>query len=249
MNRFKVFLAAIVAVVAMPLAACSEEPAASSDAQKQQMEQVIRDYLINNPEVIIEALDAYQAKMEARARAGVQDTLSAMADELTRSPNDPVLGNPDGDVTMVEFFDYRCGFCKRVFADANTLVEKDGNIRFVLKEFPILGADSVFASQAAQAVWLFQPDKYQAFHGAMMTNRGDLGQDKVFALAAQSGVDVEALKGQIDDPKVMAALEATARQAEALNISGTPAFIIGDAIQPGAIPLDVMEQLVEAARN
>jgi protein-disulfide isomerase len=168
---------------------------------------------------------------------------------LRNNPNDPVIGNPNGDVTMVEFFDYRCGYCKRVFDDVQTLVKEDGNIRVVMKEFPILGPDSVHASRAAQAVWLHQKDKYYPFHYAMMTNKGDLSEDKIMDLAKGAGVNVADLKEQMKDPLVDETLKATLHQASALDISGTPAFVFGSSIQPGAMPLDTMKEMVAAMRK
>lgn len=249
MSPFKTFAVAALAIITVPLAACSEEAKPLSPAAKQQMEQVVREYLISNPEVIIEALDAYQARAREAAEAEKVDAMGAMQSALKNNPNDPMLGNPDGDVTVVEFFDYRCGYCKRVFGDMRTLLNEDGNVRLVLKEFPILGPDSVYASRAAQAVWLNQKDKYIPFHTAMMTSRGDLSADKVLELAKGVGIDTAQLASQMDDPLVDATLKATAQQAAALDISGTPAFIFGSQIQPGALPLDRMKELVDAVRK
>lgn len=249
MNRFNTLIAASLAIVAVPLTACSQEADTLSPGQTKQMEKVIRDYLVNNPEVIIEALDAYQTKMEADRQAGVQDTLQAMKAELTQSPNDPVLGNPDGDVTMVEFFDYRCGFCKRAFDTVQTLLKEDGNIRYVLKEFPILGPDSVFASQVAMAVWLHQKDKYQDLHVALMSARGGLNKEKVLGLAEEVGVDIKALQDQLDDPRIGETFEATRAQARALDITGTPGFVIGEHIAPGAVPLEALKEMVALTRK
>ena len=249
MSPLKTLVAATIAILAMPLAACSEETQPLTPAAKQQMEQVVRDYLVNNPEVIIEAINVYQQRARDAAQAQQKDAMGAMNKELTNNPNDPVMGNPDGDVTVVEFFDYRCGFCKRAFTDVQTLLKEDGNIRYVLKEFPILGPESVYASRAAQAVWLHQKDKYVAFHTAMMTNRGGLGADKVMELAKAAGVDTAQLATQMDDPMVDETLKATATQAAALDITGTPAFIFGSEIQPGAIPLSAMKELVGAMRK
>lgn len=239
-------IATALAIFTLPLAACSEEV---QPAQKEQIEKVVRDYLIENPEVVIEAIKAFQRNEEAAADARRQDAMKVLAEDLNNNPNDPVIGNPDGDVTVVEFFDYRCSFCKKVFPDIQKLLKDDGNIRYVLKEWPILGKDSVFASRAAMAVWLHQKDKYQPFHVAMMTSRGALSGEKVLDLAQSVGVDLAALKDQMDDPLVARTLEGTSRQAQLLNITGTPAFVIGGEVQGGAIPLSMMKELVAAARQ
>lgn len=248
MSPLKTLTAAAVVLAVAPLAACSQEAQAPAAADKQQIEQIVRDYLMNNPEVILQAIDAMQKRNEQASMERQRQAVDAIAADLKDNPADPVIGNPDGDVTVVEFFDYRCGFCKRVFPDVQALLKEDGNVRYVLKEFPILGPDSVYASRAAQAVWLHQPDKYAAFHIAMMENRGDLGQDKVMELAGGAGVDVVKLPEQMQDPQVQQTLDANMKQAQVLGISGTPAFIFGANIQPGAIPLTAMRDLVAAMR-
>lgn len=249
MSPFKILAVAALSMVTMPLVACSEDAPPLSPAAKQQMEQVIRDYLITNPEVVIEALTAFQQQENEAAAARQRDAMGALENDLKNNPNDPVLGNPDGDVTVVEFFDYRCGFCKRAHADVKTIMNNDGKVRFVLKEFPILGADSERAARASQAVWLHQQDKYAAFHTAMMGNKGDLGADKVLELAQTAGVDTTALMEQMKDPKIDETFSATAAQAGALNITGTPAFVFGNNVQPGAIGLEMMQELIAAMRK
>ena len=242
-------LKTLIAVLAVSLPFAASAADQFSADQKGEIEKVVREYLLKNPEVIFEAVNELQRREEAAAEVQQRKALSAMGPELTASPNDPLMGNPNGDVTVVEFFDYRCGFCKRVFDDVQTLVKEDGNIRVVLKEFPILGDDSVYASRAAMAVWLHQKDKYQAFHVAMLTNRGALGNDKVIDLAQQADVDIAALKEQMKDAEIDKTFAATRAQAEALGITGTPAFVVGKNIAPGAIPLIAMKQLVNAARG
>lgn len=248
MPPLKTYLAAALVIAGVPLSACSEEAQPLSPAQKQQMEQVVRDYLINNPEVIMEAINALQAREQAATEARQQDAMKVVENDLKNNPNDPSIGNPDGDVTMVEFFDYRCGFCKRVFGDVQTLLKEDGKIRLVLKEFPILGPESEYASRAAQAVWLHQKDKYPPFHTAMMENKGALGEEKVMELAQAAGVDTTALKDQMTDPRIAQTFEATAKQAQLLGISGTPAFVFGTQVQPGAMPLEMMKEMVGVVR-
>ena len=210
---------------------------------------MVREYLLKNPEVIVEAIRELQRRDKVASAEQQFSVLKSMTAQLNENPNDPVIGNPDGDVTMVEFFDYRCGFCKRVFPDIMTLLKEDTNIRYVLKEFPILGDDSNYAHRAAMAVWLHQKDKYQPFHIAMMASKGSLTNDKVLDFAKSSGVDMDALPGQMKDPEIDKTFAATKAQALALNITGTPAFIVGENIAPGAIPLSAMKQLVAAARD
>jgi len=248
MTTIKSLFAAAL-VFTLPLAAHAKAPAPLDAAQKQQMENLVHEYLVSNPEVVIEAIKEFQRREQAANQAKQKEAMATLSDDLKNNPNDPVIGNPDGDITVVEFFDYRCGYCKRVFPDVQALIKGDGNIRVVLKEFPILGPESVYASRAAQAVWLHQRDKYQAFHTAMMLNKGGLGEDIVQTLAAHSGVDTKALVKQMDDPKVAATLEATARQAQAMNISGTPAFIFGNTLAPGAVSLANMIDMVATARK
>jgi len=251
MSTFKSFVAATTLVMTIPLAACSEDaPAKAVQAlPTEQVEKIVHDYLLKNPQVVIEAINEYQRIRQEAANAKKKDAMATMSSSLKNNPNDPVIGNPDGDLTVVEFFDYRCGYCKKVFPDVQTLLKTDGNIRYVLKEFPILGEESVYASRAAQAVWLHQTDKYLAFHSAMMLNKGGLGAQKVMDLAAGVGIDTTALKTQMDDPKIKQAFDASAEQAQALGISGTPAFIFGNDIAPGAVPLATMIDMVVAARK
>lgn len=248
MSPFKSLFAAVL-VMTVPLAACSKEPAPLDAQQKKQMEQVVHEYLVNNPEVVIEAIKEFQRREQAATQAKQKNAMASFSDDLKNNVNDPVIGNPNGDVTVVEFFDYRCGYCKKAFKDVQKLLQADGNIRFVLKEFPILGPESVYASRAAQAVWLHQKDKYKAFHAAMMHNKGGLGEETVHKLAAHAGVDTKALVEDMNDPLVDATLEATARQAQTMDISGTPAFLFGNTLTPGAVPLETMIDLVAKARK
>jgi len=244
MSLLKSFLAAAVLLVTIPMAAQSAE----LELPTEQVEKIVREYLLKNPKVVIEAINEYQRIRQVAADAKKAEALGTMSNSLKNNPNDPVMGNLNGTLTVVEFFDYRCGYCKKVFDDVQKLIKSDGNIRYVLKEFPILGPDSLYASQAAQAVWLHQSDKYKAFHVAMMTNRGSLDKGKVIQLAKGVGIDTEALVTQMDDPLVDETLAASAQQAEALGITGTPAFIFGNDIAPGAISLDAMIEMVVAAR-
>ncbi len=161
-----------------------------------------------------------------------------------------MAGNAEGDITIVEFFDYRCGYCKRVFPAIQELIETDGNIRYVFKEFPILGPDSMVAARAAQAVWFIDPDRYLDFHAALMGARGGLSEDRVLDIAAKAGLDRDAVKKGMDDPRVAEALADNLGLGRVLGVNGTPAFVIGGELVPGAIDLDAMkERVAEARRN
>ncbi|MCW8916884.1 MAG: DsbA family protein [Magnetovibrio sp.] len=247
MNSAKSLIIASILLLSTPFAVSAEE--AVGDGEKAKIEQVVRDYILNNPEIIAEAIVELQRREKVAEAQNQKAALSAISAELTSNPNDPVMGNPNGDVTVVEFFDYRCGFCKRVFDDVQMLMKEDPNVRYVLKEFPILGAESIYASRVAMAVWLHQKDKYGALHIALMNSKGALDQDKVLSLAKEAGVDTGALTAQMEDPTIDATFAATRAQAGALGLSGTPAFIVGENIAPGAIPLAGLKQLVAAARN
>lgn len=244
-HRFIATLFFVLGIAATPFPASAAEMTA---AEKEQFESVIRDYLLSNPEVLIESLNAFRARQESEAEAKAQQALHVMSQSLIDDPMVPKAGNESGNITLVEFFDYRCGFCKRTFPDVQELIETDGNIRYVLKEFPILGPESVTASRYALATWLVQPEQYPAFRNAMMANRGNLPAEKVRMIGAHVGVDIVAIEAALNDPKIETAIQSTYEQAQSLNINGTPAFIVGDRIVPGAVDLETLRQIVAEER-
>lgn len=211
------------------------------------LESRVRAYLLANPEVIFEAARAYQQRQANVTAARRRQALARQGKALRVSSVLPVAGNPRGDVTIVEFFDYRCGFCKRSFGPLQALLAADGNIRFVFKELPLLGPESDFAARAAIAS--ARQGKYVAFHGAMMRHRGRFDPDTVFAIAGNLGLDVDRLRADMAEPRVGTLISEIRRQAEMLGVSGTPAFVIGDAVVPGYVGLHEMQRLVAAARE
>ena len=243
---------ALVAVLAVTAATFSL-PSAGADAldagQKEAVEEVVREYLLKHPEIVIEAIRAFQAKEEQAKKDRARANLVSLRDELVNDPSSPVGGNPDGDVTIVEFFDYRCGFCKQVFPIVMALMKEDRNIRYVFKEFPILGPESVVASHAALAAWRLDRDKYLAFHVALMGSRGSLPESKVMTLAAKSGYDVEGLRAGMADPEIEEIVKRNLQLADSLDINGTPTFVIGNRLIPGAITADVLTDLVADTRE
>jgi len=210
-------------------------------------EQIVREYLMAHPEVLVESLSTYQEKLEAQQAEAQRQALATRQNEMFKNPASPVAGNPQGDVTLVEFFDYQCGYCKAVHADVWRLLESDGKVRLVLKEFPILGPASLTASRAALAAR--KQDKYDALHSALMENRGQLDDDQIMRIAGSVGLDMERLKKDMQAPDIQDALQRNLQLAADLNIRGTPAFVIGDQIVAGAVGLERLKEMVAAGRE
>jgi len=238
-----------LALLAAALAAPAQAEDSLTPAQQDQVRQIVRDYLMEHPEVLMESLRAYQARMEEEQRNQQQAALGTLRDEIERDGVSPVAGAPDGDVTVVEFMDYRCGYCKKVFPALRELIESDGNIRYVVKELPILGPDSVLASRAALAVWRTEPEKYMGFHTALMEARGGLTENKLMVIAADLGIEPDGLRTAMQAPEVEAIIQRNHELASKLGIGGTPAFIIGEHFIPGAVSAENLKALVAAARE
>jgi protein-disulfide isomerase len=234
--------AIVVSVLAISVVLDRAAAQEVTDAERKRIEAVVRDYLAKNPNVVVDALRAYEENRQA-------DALAANRAALESDPGTPFAGNPKGDVTIVEFFDYRCGYCKKVTPVVREVLKKDGNVRFVFKEFPILGPDSRKAAEAAQAAWKIEPDKYLAFHVAMMENRGSLDEARILEIAKSVGLDPAKLKTAMADPSVKAKLNDNLELAQKLQIGGTPAFVVDDQIMPGAVDLETLVAAVEAARK
>ncbi|WP_247872497.1 DsbA family protein [Azospirillum sp. TSO35-2] len=240
-------LALPVAALALSAVTPARAQSASFDSsQKSAIEKIVRDYLMEHPEVILQAVDAMQERQKTAEAERARQALTENRQDLTRNPADPVAGNPQGDVTVVEFFDYQCGYCKAVQADTQKLIKDDPKLRFVLKEFPILGPASVVASKAALAARA--QGKYMELHTALMAQRGQLDEAVIMRLAKSVGLDTDRLKKDMESPDVLKVIASNQALAEKLNIHGTPGFVFGDELVPGAIKLDDMKRLVEAAR-
>lgn len=236
-------LGALVGVAsALPAAAAEFTP-----RQRQEIEAIVRDYLVKNPDLMLDLLQAAQDKIKSDSRDKAAAALVAHRRELFDDPDSPVAGNPKGDVSLVEFFDYRCPYCKQVVPALEALLAEDKQLRFVFKEFPVLGPDSVTAAKAALAAR--RQGKYDAMHRALMATKGQLNEAAVFKVAGAAGLDVDRLKRDMSAPEIGRMLKVNHKLAEALEIRGTPAFVVGDEIVPGAISLDALKQLVEVARH
>lgn len=220
-----------------------------SDFQRGEVETLIRNYLRENPEVLVEAIQALRDKQEAASQVQSQAAVMDFKMLLSQGLNAPSMGPANASVTVIEFFDYRCGYCKKVLQDTVELMNSGEDIRFVFMEFPILGEDSVAAASAALAVWLNWPELYIDVHKVLMGSRGNLTQDKITELVTSIGIDPKALRDAMNSPKVSEIINNNYALAQSMNINGTPAFIIGDELVPGAIDMATMRQLIDAARD
>ena len=223
----------------------AEEPA-FTEAQKSALDALIRDYIMRHPEVVMESLGAMQERERLAKERQQMARVAQLTDAIERDPGDPVLGNPDGDVTVVEFFDYQCGFCKRMLEPMMNLAREDRGVRIVMKELPILGPESVLAARASLAAG--RQGKYEAFHLALMQIRGRLSEPAILQTALELGLNAEQLRADMDDPAAMAQIQRNRELAEALSIRGTPAFVIGGTLVPGAISAERLRTLVAEAR-
>jgi protein-disulfide isomerase len=220
-----------------------------SPAQRQMLDQVIHDYLLSHPEVVIEALKAADAKAKAQQENEARAEIVKHRDELLHDPASPVAGNPDGDVTIVEFFDYRCPYCKQMEPALEALLKEDGKVRVVYKEFPILGPESQIASQVSLAAMKQSAQKYNRLHTALMNAKGQLTQESILKHAEAAGLDIARIKTDMASPEIDALIRRNMDLADALSIRGTPAIIIGDGMSPGAIDLGTLRKMVADARK
>ena len=239
---------ALAALALFPLLWAAPAAAQTFDTkQKREIEQIIHDYLVENPEVLVKAFDELERRLEEAKLAETQAAVEKNRKAIYEDPDDYVAGNPKGDVTIVEFFDYQCGYCKRSFEPLMDFVEADGNIRLILKEFPILGPTSLEAAKAAIAAK--RQGRYMEMHRALYEHKGGLDSDAIAKIAEELGLDVAKLKKDMADPAIQDQVSRTYRLAEQLNVDGTPAFIVGGVMYPGAADEERLDQMVKEARG
>jgi protein-disulfide isomerase len=219
------------------------------DEQKAVFGAFIREYLVQNPDVLIEAQQALEARQQADQQAQASRAIAQVGDDLFSNPLDGVVGNPEGDVTIVEFFDYNCGFCKRAHADMEAILAADDNVRFVLKEFPILGPDSLAAHRVSMALRKAAPDQYEAFHTALMSSADRATEASALQVAAELGVDGAALSAAMADPQIDEQIGQSYQLANTLGITGTPSYVVGDEAVFGAMGAEVLFEKVENMRR
>ncbi len=242
-------LALTLALAVAPMAQ-AEGLTDMSPAEKAAFGEAVRAYLLENPEVIMEAITELQARDD---RAAADRDLQMLADNkatIFNSPHDWQGGNLSGDITVVEFMDYRCGYCHKAYEEVEALVKDDGNIRFVLKEFPILGDQSVLTSKFAIATRLIHGDEaYKKVHDALFTLRGDATEETLSRLATDLGLDPAPILARMPTPEVQAVIDANYALAQTMEINGTPTFVIDNTMVRGYVPLDGMKDIVAGQRE
>jgi protein-disulfide isomerase len=243
-----------IAPALFALALCGAPPAASaqsfSDAQRGDIETIVKNYLIAHPEVLEEAMNELNKRQAAAEAEKHEASVATNAEAIFNSPRGVVLGNKDGDVSFVEFFDYNCGYCKRAMADMLDLLKTDPKLKVVLKEFPVLSQGSVEAAQVAVAVRMQDPSgkKYLDFHQKLLGGRGPADKARAMAAAKEAGLDTARIEKDIASPEVKATIEENFKLAEAMGMNGTPSYVIGKQVVVGAVGLDGLKEKISLAR-
>lgn len=245
---------ALCALLAAPALAQTQSdasaPTAMTEAERQDFRAEVRAYLLENPEVLMEAIAILEDRQGAAEQANDAALIAANRAAIFEDPASWVGGNPKGDITVVEFMDYRCGYCRKAFEEVETLVNGDANIRFIVKEFPILGEASDISSRFAIAtLQLAGSDAYKKAHDALVTLRGEVTPDTLDRLAGDLGLDAAAIRARMSAPEVTAVIASNRALAETLKINGTPTFVIDGVMLRGYVPLDGMRQIVADARK
>src|SRR5881227_2233350 len=248
MPSFRLLVPALLAMALCGMPAASAQ--SFSDSQRGEIESMVRNYLIAHPEVLEEAMTELSKRQAAAESAKHEAGVASNADAIFNSPRGVTLGNKDGDVTFVEFFDYNCGYCKRAMTDMLELMKSDSKLKVVLKEFPVLGPGSVEAAQVAVAVRMQDPTgkKYLDFHQKLLGGRGQADKARALAAAKEAGLDMAKLDKDLASPEVRATLEENFKLAEEMGMNGTPSYVIGKQVVIGAVGLDNLREKIGLAR-
>ncbi|WP_166434135.1 DsbA family protein [Roseovarius spongiae] len=230
-----------IGLAVMPIAGFAQD---LSDAR---IKELALEAIRENPQIIMEAVQLLEQEQAATQAEAAADVLKNQRQLLERDPNAPVLGNPEGDVTVVEFFDYNCPYCKRAMSEVQGLLDADQDVRLVYREWPILSEGSVFAAKAALAAR--EQGKYEEFHWALMGMEERAEEASVMRLAEEIGLDIEQLRTDMDAPEVQEHIDESMRLSQALGFNGTPSFVIGDDLVPGFVEQDQLEALVDKTRE
>ena len=249
MPSFRLLASALfaLAIGSAPLSASAQ---GFSDAQRGDIESIVRNYLLTHPEVLEEAMAELSKRQTLAEAEKNQASVARNAEAIFNSPRGVTVGNKDGDVNFVEFFDYNCGYCKRAMNDMLELMKADPKLRVVLKEFPVLGPGSVEAAQIGIAVRMQDPSgkKYLDFHQKLLNGKGQADKARAMAAAKDAGLDMAKLEKDSASPEVRATLEENFKLAEAMGMNGTPSYVIGNQVVVGAVGVDNLKEKINAAR-
>lgn len=239
----------LVAGLLFPLAA-NAQPADFSPQQRQAIGEIVREYLLKNPEVLQEAVAELERRNEEAQKIAQAEALRSERDKLVNSPHDYVVGNLQGDVTLVEFLDYNCPYCKNAMADVKTLIAADPKLRVVLKDFPVLGPDSVEASQVALAVrQQLKAERLLDYHTKLMETRGRVNGARAKAVAKEMGLDMSRLEKDLAAPAPQTAIQENMTLGDKLGLTGTPAFIVGEEVVAGAVEAEPLRKIIANTRK
>lgn len=225
------------------------QAASAQELDKAQIEQIVRDYLLQNPEVITEALTELDRREKAKAEADRLAAVTDSANVLFDSTRQVVLGNPEGSVTLVEFFDYNCGYCKRAYADMARLLKEEPDLRMVLKEFPVLGQGSVEAARVAVAVNTIAPEKYPDFHQGLLLQRGKANHASAMKAAMDAGIAEEDINKALATDEATQTIEEVYSLANRLGLTGTPSYVIGKEVVMGAVGYDQLRSKITSLKT
>ena len=212
-----------------------------------EIKELVLEAILENPEVVLEAIQLLDQREKARQAAEAAAAVAENRSFLENDPNAPFIGNPEGDVVVVEFFDYNCPYCRRAKPELEGLLAQDPNVKIVFREWPILGEGSVFAARAALASQ--KQGKYEEFHWAMMGASGRIGEETVIEIATEVGLDVTQLRADMSDPAIDEHIEASMATSQSLGFTGTPSFMIGNSLVPGLVDAEKLVELVELVRK
>jgi protein-disulfide isomerase len=250
-----VFLRRLSSAFALAASLCFAAPAwAQSPAgqipQRAEIEAIVKDYLLKNPEVLRDALIELEKRGKFEEEAQRARAVSELAPKIFDSRLQVVVGNPQGKITLVEFFDYNCGYCKRALDDLAALIKKNPDLRVVLKEFPVLGTGSIEAAQVAHALRMqVNGEKYWSFHHKLMSGRGQVGKAQALAAAKDAGADMARLTRDLESAEIRAGLQEAMQIADALGLTGTPSYVIGEDVVVGAVGASELQGRIDNMRS
>lgn len=237
-----------VTAVANPSAPVTAITNPSAPVTQGEFKELLRKTLIDNPEIFMEVVEKMQASQNEETEKKAREGIVKYKKELFDNIDTPTIGPKDADVTIIEFFDYHCGYCKQALANITKLLDSDKKVKVVFKEYPILSEDSTYASKAAIAVYRIHKDKYFAFHTALFGLSGKITEAVVVREATKLGIDTEKLKAEIKKPEIDKIIADDRELGNNIGVRGTPAIIIGDQLFPGAVPLEVMQKAIAEYR-